>query len=155
MGLSDDIAVLANAPLFGLMEHDALRLLAFAGEAQSLRTGEVLFRRGERADAGYVVTRGAFALDTGEDGRGPAFVAGPSCVIGKSALFLRGPRPATAIAREPSSVLRISPTLMRRVLEEFPTGAVALRRALSEEMLTLSGGLERVRRRLAAIDERA
>src|SRR4051794_13135796 len=152
MALDDDIAVLSSAPLFGLMEHDALRLLAFAGEGQSLRSGEVLFRRGDRSDGGYIVMRGAIVLEGPENGGSEPFIAGPSCVIGRSALFLRAPRPATATAREPSHVLRVSPTLMRRVLEEFPPGAVAIRRALADELSALSGGLERVRRQLAAID---
>jgi CRP-like cAMP-binding protein len=149
MALDDDIAVLAGAPLFNLMEHDALRLLAFAGEGQSLRSGDVLFRRGDRSDGGYVVMRGVIALD----GDGDPFVCGPSCLLGRHALFLRGPRPATATAREASAVLRVSPTLMRRVLEEFPSGAIAIRRVFSDELSALSGGLERVRRKLVAIDE--
>jgi CRP-like cAMP-binding protein len=153
VALADDIAVLATAPLFSLMEHDALRLLAFAGEGQALSTGETLFRRGERSDGGYVVMRGTLALDASGDGTAPAFVAAPGCVVGRSALFTRGPRPATAVAREPSSVLRISPTLMRRVLEEFPAGAVAIRHAVADELSLMSAGLERVRRRLASIDE--
>jgi CRP-like cAMP-binding protein len=153
MGLADDIAVLSDAPLFGLMEHDALRLIAFAGEGVSLGAGEVLFRRGERSDGGYVVVRGALTLDARDDGSPGAVVAGRGWLIGRSALFTRGGRPATAVAREPSALLRISPTLMRRVLEEFPAAARALHGAIASELSTLSEGLETVRRRLEAIDQ--
>jgi CRP-like cAMP-binding protein len=153
MALADDIAVLSHAPLFSLMEHDALRLIAFAGEGVSLSAGELLFRRGERSDGGYVVLQGAVALDGRDDGSPGALVAGPGWLLGRSALFTRGARPASAVAREPSSVLRISPTLMRRVLEEFPAAARALHREVASELSTLSAGLETVRRRLEAIDE--
>jgi CRP-like cAMP-binding protein len=153
MGLTDDIAVLSNAPMFGLMEHDALRLIAFAGEGVTLRAGDVLFRRGERSDGGYVVTRGAIALDARDDGSPAAVIAGPGWLVGRSALFSRGGRPATAVAREASTLLRISPTLMRRVLEEFPAAARALHGEIASELTTLSEGLETVRRRLEAIDE--
>ena len=37
MALEDDIAMLSRAPLFSLMDHDALRLVAFAGEHRALR----------------------------------------------------------------------------------------------------------------------
>jgi CRP-like cAMP-binding protein len=153
VALEDDIRVLASAPLFSLLDRDALRLLAFAAESRRLRAGDVLFRKGDRSDGGYVVTRGAIALDAREDGSPAAFIAEPGALIGQRALFVRAPRPATALAREPSAVMRVSPTLMRRVLEEFPAAAEALHQALAFELSALSGGLERVRRRLTALDE--
>ena len=151
MALEDDIAILTRAPLLGLMGRDALRLLAFAAEQRSLQTGEVLFRRGDRSDGGYVVTRGEMALDMVGDGSQP-FSAWPGTLIGQTALLVRSGRRATAIAREPSTVVRISPTLMRRVLEEFPAAAAAMRAAIAQDLSTLSHGLAGVRRRLEAID---
>src|SRR5215203_6085319 len=116
MALEDDIATLARAPLFSLMDYDALRLVAFAGEHRGLRSGDMLFRKGDTSDGGFVVTKGAVALET-------------------------------------SAVLRVSPTLMRRVLQEFPVAADAMHRALSIELSKLCGGLERVRKRLLEVDE--
>ena len=52
MALDDDIAILSQAPLFNLLERDALRLVAFASESRSLRAGDVLFRKGDRSDGG-------------------------------------------------------------------------------------------------------
>ncbi len=37
MALEDDIAILGQAPLFNLLEKDALRLVAFASETRSYR----------------------------------------------------------------------------------------------------------------------
>ena len=152
MALEDDIATLSRAPLFNLMDHEALRLIAFAGEHRVLRAGDVLFRRGDKADGGFVVTKGSLAVE-GKD-EADRFVAEPGALIGQTALFSRSVRPATATAREPSAVLRISPTLMRRVLQEFPSAAQAMHGALAIELSTLSGGLERVRKLLTAIDEK-
>ena len=154
MALEDDIATLSGAPLFGLLDRDALRLVAFAAEARVLRTGDVLFRRGDRADGGYVVKFGSIAL-TQRDGGAPDFVAGPGAVIGRTALFARVTRPATATARELSTVLRVSPSLMRRVLEEFPAAAEAMRDVMEDELVHLTRGLEGVRQRLVAIDAAA
>jgi CRP-like cAMP-binding protein len=152
MALDDDIATLSRAPLFNLLDRDALRLVAFAAENRVLRAGDMLFRKGDRSDGGYVVSRGAIALDADDDGSPAMFVAGPASLIGQTALFTRIPRPATATAREASTVIRISPSLMRRVLEEFPGAAEAMRHALVEELGQLSRGLEQVRKQLLAID---
>ncbi|MCB5174719.1 cyclic nucleotide-binding domain-containing protein [Microvirga lenta] len=152
MALEDDIAILSRAPLFNLLDRDALRLVAFASENRILRAGDMLFRKGDRSDGGYVVSQGAIALDAKDDGSPAAFVAGPGSLIGQAALFTRVERPATAMAREPSTVIRVTPSLMRRVLEEFPTAASAMHQAMTEELTRLSDGLERVRRHLIAID---
>ena len=152
MALEDDIATLSGAPLFHLLDRDALRLVAFAAETRALRAGDVLFRKGDRSDGGYVVKAGAVALDRRDDGAPAAFVAGPSALIGKAALFARILRPATAIVQEPSAVIRVSPNLMRRVLEEFPHAAAAMQSALEDELVLLTQGLERVRRQILAID---
>lgn len=155
MALDDRIALLGRAPLFSLLDRDALRLIAFAADEHELRAGEILFRKGERSDGGYVVTRGAIALDLREDGSAPVFVGEPGALIGQAALFGRIARPATAVARESSATLRISPTLVRRVLEEFPAAARKVRDSLDEDLAELSDGLDRVRRQFLAIDEPA
>jgi CRP-like cAMP-binding protein len=152
MALEDDIAILARAPVFNLMDHEALRLLAFAGEHRALKPGDVLFRKGDKADGGFVVIKGLIAVDGGA-GAEP-FAAEPGALVGQTALFSRGGvRPATATAREASAVLRISPTLMRRVLQEFPSAVDAIHGAFAVELSTLSVGLERVRRWMLEIDE--
>ena len=152
MALDDDITVLSQAPLFNLLERDALRLVAFASETRSYREGDVLFKKGDRSDGGYVVSRGAIALDAAEDGSPAAFVAGPGSLIGQAALFARIERRATAMAQEPSAIIRVTPSLMRRVLEEFPDAAAAIHDAMAEDLTRLTEGLERVRQQLIAID---
>lgn len=150
MALDDDIARLAAAPLFTLLERDALRLLTFAAERRGLVIGETLFRRGDPSDGGYVVLSGLVALASAS---GETTLAGPAALIGRSALFISTPRPATAAARERSDLLRVSPAVMRRVLEEFPAAHQAIRAALADELDTLDAGLRAVRRRLDAIEE--
>jgi CRP-like cAMP-binding protein len=152
MALEDDIAILSRAPLFCLLDRDALRLVAFASETRILRAGDMLFRKGDRSDGGYVVSRGAIGLDASDDGSPAAFVAGPGSLIGQAALFTRVVRPATASAQEPSTVIRVTPSLMRRVLEEFPDAASAMHDAMAEELDRLTEGLEKVRQQLIAID---
>ena len=77
MALDDDIARLARQPLLGLMERDALRLVAFAAESRILRAGDVLFRVGEPSDGAMLVVSGAIALTSEDDGKPASEIVGP------------------------------------------------------------------------------
>jgi CRP-like cAMP-binding protein len=153
MALEDDIVTLSKAPLFMHLSRDALRLVAFAAESRILRAGDMLFRKGDASDGGYVVSRGAIALDARDDGSPAEFVAGPGSIIGQTALFIRIERPATATARESSTVIRIRPSLMHRVLEEFPDAAMTIHALMAAELEELTKDLERVRQTFLAIDK--
>jgi CRP-like cAMP-binding protein len=151
LALDETIGLLAQAPIVGLLERDALRLLAFAADTRRLRAGEVMFRRGDRSDGGYVVTRGRIGLTGVGDREGePDVVAEPGALIGRVALFV----PATAVALDRSEALRISPTLMRRVLDEFPAAASQIHAAMAADLQAMMADLERVRESFLRPDKR-
>ena len=153
MGLDDDIAILAAAPVFDLFARDALRLLCFAGDRRQLKPGELLFSRADASDGGYVVMSGLIALDSRRPGQPPITVS-RSGVIGRNALFRPVARASDARAMEPSEVMRVTPSVMSRVLREFPDAAEAIRTGLAEELLDLVQGLSGVRDRLAQLSPR-
>ena len=144
MGLDDDIAILAAAPLFGFLDRDALRLLTFAAERRELADGDLLFSRGDPADGGFVVMSGTIRLEPRIAGGEPVR-AGRAALIGQLALFVRGERPTEARAEGAADVMRITPTLMRRVLEEFPEAAQAVHETLAVDLAGLATDLDRVR----------
>ena len=146
MALHDDVRNLASNPTLRDLEPDALRLIAFSAETRILRAGDILFRRGEPSDGGFVVLSGAISLETGDS---LASIARPPALIGDSALIAETVRPCTALAREPSSVLKISRSLFHRVLSEYPDSALRLRRSLGGRLLTLRDDLEAYRRALS------
>jgi CRP-like cAMP-binding protein len=152
MALDDDIALLARQPLLSLMERDALRLVAFAAENRTLRAGDVLFRSGENSDGAVLVVSGAVALTSGDDGQPADEIAGPGTLLGELALFTSIKRPTTAVAREPTQVMRLSRSVMRRVLNEFPDSAQAIADVVAERLRQFVGELGEVRNRLDAID---
>ncbi len=152
MALDDDIALLARQPLLGLMERDALRLVAFAAESRILRAGDVLFRVGEPSDGALLVISGAVALDSREDGQPAQEIVGPGALIGEIALFTAVARPVTAIAREPTQVMRLSRSVMRRVLAESPGSAEAVAAAISDRLRGFVDQLTVVQEALIAID---
>jgi CRP-like cAMP-binding protein len=153
LALDETIGLLARAPVVGLLERDGLRLLAFAADSRRLRKGETLFRRGDRSDGGYVVMSGRIALRRASDADAePDVVAGPGSLIGQVALFVRQQRAANAMALETTELLRISPTLMRRVLAEFPAAASAIHAAMAQDLTELNADLEKVRQQMLKID---
>lgn len=138
MALQDDVRNLASLPAFRTLEPEALRLIAFSAETRILRTGDALFRKGDASDGGYVVRSGSFTI---EFGSGSASILRPPALIGDLALIIESDRPATVTAREPSSVLRISRALFRRILSEYPGSAAQLRRAMAQRLIGMQQDL--------------
>lgn len=153
MGLEEDIGKLACNPTFAVIEPEALRLIAFSGELLHLRAGDVLFRRDELSNGGFVVLTGSIAMDGSELGTATARIVRPPGLIGDLALVTQTRRPATAVAREASTVLRISQQLFHRVLHEFPQSAERLHRAMAERLGQLMSDLGGVREKLTPPDE--
>ena len=131
MSADDDIRNLSKIPILGALEIDALRLIVFAGETRILRAGDVLFRRGDRSDCGYVLTSGVIAFDGRDDGSAAMLISTPFTLIGELALISETERPVTAVARQPSTVLKIPRSLFLRVLREYPASARTLRAMMS------------------------
>ena len=88
----------------------------------------MLFYAGELADGGYVVQEGSLRLEPGTSSEGKEFIVGPGTLVGELALLTDMVCPATAIAQEPTMVIRISRSLFRKMLEGYPDAARDLAR---------------------------
>jgi CRP-like cAMP-binding protein len=126
MSIEDDVALLERVPTLRLLGTAALRMLAIGSEQRDVARDDVLFSIGDDADSGFIVQHGTFQIRF-EDGGGAEIVAGPGALIGELALIVAMQRPATAIALEHSSVIRIARSLFQRVLESDPAAARRLR----------------------------
>lgn len=144
MKLDQVIFILKALPLFRRVESEALRLLAFSATRRQLRAGDILFRRGDISDGGFLVLDGEIVLDQADDGAPSSHVFRAGTLIGQSALFAPLERPATAIARESSSLLVFPRDLVARVLDAHPKSAVALRDALADEARKLSAAVSKI-----------
>jgi CRP-like cAMP-binding protein len=152
MALEDDIALFERHRLLRAMEHEALRLIAFAADRRTYRAGDVLGRKDEPAESAFVIESGEVSLDDGEPSR-ESHVAGAGALIGEKALISEAVRPATITACAPTVVRILRRETMRRVLAEFPASAVAVHRALSEDLAELTGRLADVRTRLDVLGD--
>jgi CRP-like cAMP-binding protein len=131
MTIEDDIAFFERVPTLGQLGRDALRILAIGAESRYVHDGEVLFAAGDDADAGYVIQEGSFSLSTGQAEETEPLVVGRGALIGELALLTETTRPATATAREPSTVLRIPRGLFLKMLDGYPSAAEKLRDILA------------------------
>ncbi|MCC8967835.1 cyclic nucleotide-binding domain-containing protein [Bradyrhizobium sp. Pear76] len=127
MSIDDDVALLERVPTMRLLGDSSLRMLAIGSEQRDFNAGEVLFKTGDTADAGYVVQRGTFRVEEG----GAEVIAGPGALIGELALIVAMKRPSTATALERGSVIRVARSLFQRVLESDPAAARRLRDELA------------------------
>lgn len=134
MTLHDEIDNLRRIPLFAVFEIGALQMLAFAAETRLLRSGDLLFQRGEESDGGFILMLGSIALTTREASL-PAHVLQPWALIGEMALVASCLRPVTARAMEPSTVLKIRRPLFHQILEQYPLTAARARELFRERLV--------------------
>jgi CRP-like cAMP-binding protein len=146
MRLDDIITMLRAIPLLAPVDPEALRLLAFSAVRRQFRAGDILFRRGEAADCGYLVVSGEIVLDRADDGSPSPHVFGAGTLIGQLALFAPIERPATAIARDVAVVFAFSRDLMLKVLDAHPESAARLRDSLATQTRELTMRVARAMR---------
>ena len=127
MSLEHDITFFEQVPTFAVLGKPALRILAIGAETRHLQSGAVLFYAGELADGGYVVQEGSLLLEPNSPREGEQFTAGPGTLVGELALLTDTVCAATAIAKGPTVVIRISRSLFKKMLEGYPAAAVKLR----------------------------
>lgn len=143
MSIQDHARQFSQIPFLSNLETRALELIAFSGEMRILRRGEILFRQGDAADAGYVLLSGRLLLDPGGE-REPVSVL-PGSLVGEMALLVETERKTTATVAEPSGILKIPRILFHRVLRENPTSARRLRTYCAERLSNFARELDVVR----------
>ncbi|RLP26080.1 cyclic nucleotide-binding domain-containing protein [Mesorhizobium sp. YM1C-6-2] len=149
MALDDHIRILSGVGLFEGFTQEQLRLLAFGAEAMHLSAGKKLYREDDDADSAYVVVRGRIKLfRENEDKLADVGMAEPGATLGEMALIADSRRLTSAEAATDTEVLRINRSMFRRILEEYPETAEALRQRIIEDLQALIRRIEQVGERL-------
>ena len=148
MSIENDIAFFERVPTLRLLGREALRVLAIGAESRYLDDGEVLFHAGNAADSGYIIQEGSFILKSDTPVDGLEVKATPGMLLGELALLAETVRPATAIAREPSAVIRLTRNIFLRMLESYPEAAAKLREQLAVRSMQVTKEIGNVRARL-------
>ncbi len=149
MSLNSDIDILAKVALFEGFAPEQLRLIAFGAERLDCPVGIELFSAGSAAEEGYVVASGAIEMRVGEaDNLVGTYASGS--LIGEVALITATKRATRAVAATDSTLIKISRSLFRRMLEEYPELAVELHARISISVEQFLDRLSQLQRRLDA-----
>jgi CRP-like cAMP-binding protein len=140
MALTDDIQLFSQLPLFKGMTEDQLRLIAFGADRRVIAAGQMLFRQGSPAESAYVIVSGSLQLSAaGSDGIARTeSVVGPGTLISELALVTLVERKFTAVAREDTSIIRITRTLFHRLIEEYPSAARIIENRIRDNIAELA-----------------
>ncbi|MFG1346143.1 cyclic nucleotide-binding domain-containing protein [Xanthobacter autotrophicus DSM 431] len=150
MSIEKDIALLRAVATFDMLADDALHTLAAVAAERTLAAGETLFHQGEASDGAYVVASGRIRFSDETKSRAKRLLkeVGPGALIGETALMVETPRPATAVASEPTVLKFIARAAFLRVLERHPEAATKLRRTIAKRLDDTIRALDSVRLKL-------
>ena len=136
----DQATLLRGIYLFKDASEADLASMAGIAAPQSYLQGQMVFNEGEEADAMFVVELGT--VDIVPAGKDLAVATvGANQAFGELAFFSRGKRPASARAREKSSLCRIPFDRLERLLAERPTLALGFNRNACAFLARLVRGL--------------
>ncbi len=133
---SGEIQALRRVPIFNGLDAARLRLLAFTGERTTFAEGEVLFRRGDEADAAYVLLSGTadVVIAIGEDGSVRGWSVAENAIIGEMGLVMDDPRSATVVATSDIVALKLRKEVFLALLAEFPQMALSVTRLMIKRL---------------------
>lgn len=133
---SDEVQALRRVPIFHGLDAARLRLLAFTGERTTFAAGDVLFRRGDEANAAYVLLSGSadVVIAIGEDGSVRGWSVAENAIIGEMGLVTDDPRSATVVATSDIVALKLRKDVFLALLAEFPQMALSVTRLMIKRL---------------------
>jgi CRP/FNR family transcriptional regulator, cyclic AMP receptor protein len=140
MSLAPTVAALARTTIFGSLDEAALQRVADESAEASYRPGAVVFAQGDPGDCLYVVTSGRLKLQVrirGLDTLMLTTLRAPD-TFGELAVIDRGPRSATVMALEPSTLLAVARSTVLALLSDRPEVTEALLRGLGATVRRLT-----------------
>ena len=144
MSIDKEVEILRQIPLFANIEPVKLKLMAFASERITFKTGQSLFEHGDEGDAAYIIVDGEadVLVDTPS---GPLRVAqvGRNDIVGEIAILCDVPRTATVTVTAELTTLRITKDLFFRMVTDFPEMGVEVMRVLAHRLEQTTAQLRR------------
>ncbi len=134
--MNNETLRLKKAFLFHGLPDEVLEALAQKVTRQKLGQDEVLFRRGDRGDALYIIDEGRVKIVREDEGGGELVLnqCGPGEAIGEMSLFDREPRSAGVIAVTDSEVLELKREAFFELLNQRPDVSLVLLQSLSSRL---------------------
>jgi len=146
MSIDQEVEILRRIPIFAKIDPAKLKLMAFASERVTYKSGQALFKQGEIGDSAFIVLQGtAEVLINGP--KGPLRVASLSEneIVGEIAILCDIPRTATVQAVTELVTLKITAELFFRMLMDFPEMGVEVMRVLAHRLEQTTAQLREAR----------
>jgi voltage-gated potassium channel len=132
-------AMVARVPLFARLEAAAIADLVGMLSARTVPAGTTIVRKGDRADAMYLIASGAVDVDLAG---GKAVRLEEGAFFGEMALLFQGPRSATVTAARSTDLLVLDAEDFRRLLDRLPDIGAAVQSVARERMAHYERGGE-------------
>jgi CRP/FNR family transcriptional regulator, cyclic AMP receptor protein len=126
--MAADVNLLAEVPLFQLLDDDERATLAGLLDVRSFSKGETVFNYGDAGDALYIVRRGSVQVFV-EDCTGETIILSENLtgdVFGEISLLDGGPRTATAVAIDETEALVMNRGDLLDLITRHPHAAMDL-----------------------------
>lgn len=127
---------LEQASLTRGLSLENLQSLRGACQNQVFAKGEVLFREGDRAEALFILNRGAVRVTLGSSEGGQKIVGlyGTGDIFGEDVIADQATHQTQAVAHEESWVSRLDGQILRQLTEEIPRLALNIARLLHSKL---------------------
>ncbi len=141
--LSRKLKIIASTELFSGLDARNQRLLAFSAQWYEAAAGQVIFARGQAADAAYLCIAGKANLNWHDSAgeKSTISVVEPGRLIGDLSIITGEPRQLDLVAETNCSFLRIGAEELRAVVESDSQVAVQLLQTVAGYLTSLSGRL--------------
>jgi energy-coupling factor transporter ATP-binding protein EcfA2 len=142
--VAEAMSVLQDVPFLQGLEPSTVKLLAYAGDQQHYRAGEIVFREGDEGETACFILDGDAVVSVG---MGPARQVvghlGPGSVVGEIALLLDSPRTATVTADTKLTVLALSRELFVDLMRKDEELGISVMRSLAERLAATMQRIDR------------
>ncbi len=134
MSIEQEVEILRRIPLFANVEAAKLKLMCFASERITYKSGQSLFEQGDVGDAAFIIIEGTADVIVTHDA--PLVVAqvGKDDIVGEIAILVDIPRTATVTATSDLTTLKITKDLFFRMITDFPEMGVEIMRVLAQRL---------------------
>ena len=134
MSIEQEVEILRRIPLFANIESAKLKLMCFASERITYKSGQSLFEQGDIGDAAFIIIEGT--ADVIVNREEPMVVAqvGKDDIVGEIAILVDIPRTATVTPTSELTALKITKDLFFRMITDFPEMGVEIMRVLAQRL---------------------
>ena len=116
------------------LREDLVRFMRGGGDfpRKTFGAGQTIIREGEPGDAAYIIVKGRCDIQKElPSGTETLMSIGPGAVFGEMAIMTEGPRTATVVATEPTTVLVVTSAILEQEMEALKPWVATLLKSLA------------------------